>query len=192
MDRELLGSQRVPSRNVSLWDVAAEVARTSSLDHFAERVDVGLAAPLRTAAFFVVLLYALGYFAAILIPGAVAAFFVSAIALLGLVLCWALVLFLGIPFWSTVGAIPVICLAAAWVRTPDWLLGRNTLRAWGKVAAFVVAPMIAMFAGIAIFRITEIPTTVVPESVRDAGSTMTAGGGKPRLRPSLRPPCRRR
>jgi hypothetical protein len=35
-----------------------------------------------------------------------------------------------------------------------------------------------MFAGIAIFRITEIPTTVVPESVRDAGSTMTAGGGQ--------------
>ena len=30
---------------------------------------------------------------------------------------WALVLFLGIPFWWTVGAIPVICLAAAWVRT---------------------------------------------------------------------------
>ncbi len=178
VDRELLGSQRVPSRNVSLWDVAAEVVRTSSLDHFTERVDVGLAAPLRTAAFFVVLLYALGYFAAILIPGSVAAFFVSAITLLGLVLCWALVLFLGIPFWWTVGAIPVICLVAAWVRTPDWLLGRNTWRAWGKVAAFVVVPVIAMFAGIAIFRITEIPATVVPASVREAGSAITAGEGQ--------------
>ena len=69
IDRDLLASQRVPSRTASLRDV-------------------GLAAPLGTAAFFVVLLYAMGYFAAILIPGSVAAFFVSAIALLGLVLCW--------------------------------------------------------------------------------------------------------
>ena len=62
IDRDLLASQRVPSRTASLRDV-------------------GLAAPLGTAAFFVVLLYAMGYFAAILIPGSVAAFFVSAIAL---------------------------------------------------------------------------------------------------------------
>ena len=85
IDRDLLASQRVPSRTASLWDVAAEVASTNSLDHFTGLRDVGLAAPLGTAAFFVVLLYAMGYFAAILIPGSVAAFFVSAIALLGLV-----------------------------------------------------------------------------------------------------------
>jgi hypothetical protein len=175
VDRELLATQRVPSRSASLWDVAADVASTGSLDHYTEQGDVGVAAPLSTAAFFVVLLYALGYFAAILIPGSVAAFFVSAIALLGLALCWAFVLFLGIPFWWTVGAIPVICLVAAWVRTPDWLLGRNTFRAWGKVAAFVVVPLIAMLIGIAVFRVTEIPATVVPESVRGAGSAMVAG-----------------
>ena len=178
VDRELLGSQRVPSRNVSLWNFAAAAASVRSAVHNVEPIVPGVAGPLGVAAFYVVLLYALGYFAGILIPGAVAAFFVSALSLLGLVLCWALVLFLGIPFWWTVGAIPVICLAAAWARTPDWLLGRNTLRAWGKVAAFVVAPMIAMFVGIAIFRIMEIPATVVPESVRDAGSAIPAGGGQ--------------
>ena len=62
---------------------------------------------------------------------------------------------------------------------PDWLLGRNTFRAWGKVAACVVVPlMLAMLIGIAVFRITEIPATVVPESVRDAGSAMIAGEGQ--------------
>jgi hypothetical protein len=177
LDRGLLAGDFLREGNASLWNFAAATASVRSAVHNVDPIDPGVAGPLGVAAFYVVLLYALGYFAGMLIPGAVAAFFVSAISLLGLDLCWALVQFLGIPFWWTVGAIPVICLAAAWARTPDWLLGRNTLRAWGKVATFVVAPMIAMFAGIAIFRITEIPATVVPESVREAGSAIPAGEG---------------
>jgi hypothetical protein len=178
LDRNLLAVDLPRARNASLWYIAAAAASVRSGLHSVEPIAVDIAGPLGVAGFYVVLLYAMGYLAGILIPGAVAAFFVSAIGLLGLVLCWSLVLFLGIPFWWTVGAIPVICLAAAWARTPDWLLGRNTLRAWGKVAAFVVVPLIAMFVGIAIFRITEIPATIMPEAVLDAGSTMNAGPGQ--------------
>ena len=35
-----------------------------------------------------------------------------------------------------------------------------------------------MLIGIAVFRITEIPATVVPESIRDTGSAMNAEGGQ--------------
>ena len=46
-----------------------------------------------------------------------------------LALFWALVAFLRIPFSWTIGLFPLIFLAVAWVRTADWLTGRNEVAA---------------------------------------------------------------
>jgi hypothetical protein len=88
---------------------------------------------------------------------------------LGFACCWAAVAYLQIPFWWTIGLFPVILLAASWVRTGDWLIGRNAPAAWGKVAATLVVPLVCILAATAVFRVIEIPAVAVSRSVLESG-----------------------
>jgi hypothetical protein len=159
-----------PDRMYFLWETAAHTANATF-----DSPETSVMAPLAVAAFHVVLLYALGFLLGLLLPGPILAFFAGAILWLGLAFCWVLVAFLRIPFWWTVGLFPVIFLAVAWVRTSDWLVGRNTPSAWGKVAAVFVLPFIGIFAATAVYRMTEIPAVAIPRAVLESGAVSGSG-----------------
>jgi len=84
---------------------------------------------------------------------------------------------LRIPFWWTIGLFPVIWLAAAWVRTSDWLIGRNGRSARVKAAAVLVVPLIGIIAATIVFRVTEIPAVTIPPAVLESGYVSVAGPG---------------
>jgi hypothetical protein len=163
VDRALRTGPPRASRLASLWDLAAGAAQETF-----DSAPSSVIGPLTVAGFHVVLLYALGSLLALLMPGAIMAFFSGAMLWLGLAFCWAVVAVLGIPFWWTIGLLPVVFFAASWVRTGDWLIGRNTLRAWGKVAATLAVPLACMLAATVVFRVTEIPAVAVPATVLES------------------------
>jgi hypothetical protein len=174
VDRSLLGSGRAviwhPDRMPFLWESAAHTANATF-----DAPETSVMAPLAVAAFHVVLLYALGFLLGLLLPGPILAFFAGAILWLGLAFCWLLVAFLRIPFWWTIGLFPVIFLAVAWVRTSDWLIGRNTLSAGAKAVAVFVIPLVGIFVETAIYRVTEIPAVAVPPAVLESGAVSRPG-----------------
>jgi hypothetical protein len=103
--------------------------------------------------------YCSGQLASILVPRGLVAGFV-AILLTFLVGMWmVLMIGLGIDLWWSAAPIPVVLLLATRVRVGDWLLERNTLRAWGRFAAVLGLPLAALVAGVAAHRVFEIPAT---------------------------------
>ena len=84
-------------------------------------------------------------------------------AFFGLLLSGVLVLWYGLMwlwgvnwFWSVL-PIPLALLLATWLRTPHWLVERNTLRAWLPVALALVIPAAAIFTAVPLYRAYEIP-----------------------------------
>jgi hypothetical protein len=124
--------------------------------------ETNVAVPFAVAAFHVVLLYALGFLLTVLLPGPVVACFAGAIVAVGIAMGWTGVAVLGIPFSWTIGLLPVIFLAVAWLRTSDWLSGRNDVAARVRAAALFVGSLVAILAGIIVFRLTEIPAAAFP------------------------------
>jgi hypothetical protein len=53
--------------------------------------------------------------------------------------------------------IPLVLLFATWLRTPDWILERNTWRGWIRVAAMLALPLAALVVVMALFRVYQIP-----------------------------------
>lgn len=176
VDRTFLADLSFTGRPASLWNFAASTARASF-----DSPETSNLGPLTVTAFHVVLLYSLGLLLGILVSGAVAAFFGGTLLWLALVMCWILVVSIHLPFWSTMGLFPVIFLAVAWVRSADWLVGRNAPRAWGKVAACLLVPLFGLVAASAVYRVMEIPAVAVPEYVIEAKpaseSTHSAAAG---------------
>ena len=69
--------------------------------------------------------------------------------------------------WSVM-PIPAACLAATWMRAPDWIHERNTWRAFLKPAAVLLFPMLVLPPLVAMTRVLEIPKTgpgFAPEEV---------------------------
>ncbi len=84
-------------------------------------------------------------------------------AFFGLLLSGVLALWYGLMwlwsvnwFWSVL-PIPLALLLATWLRTPHWLVERNTLRAWLPVALALVVPVAAIFTAVPLYRAYEIP-----------------------------------
>lgn len=70
-----------------------------------------------------------------------------------------LMVFLGMsPLWSVL-PIAVVFLVATWLRAPDWILRRNTVRGWTVVALGVLVPMSGIAVAVAMTRVEEIPRT---------------------------------
>jgi hypothetical protein len=177
IDRSFLANLLYAAPNVlyagrwpSLWGFAATIA----METFGS-APTSVIAPLAVAAVHIVLLYASGFLLGLLLRGAIAAFFTGAILSLGFAFCWAVFAYLQIPFWWTIGLFPVILLAASWVRTGDWLIGRNAPAAWGKVAATLMVPLVCILAATAVFRAIEIPAVAVPRSVLESGDMSETG-----------------
>ena len=119
----------------TLWQTAHAVAGETFGSPAA-----GPTAVLLVAGVHIVLLYALGFLLALLLPGPIVAVFAGVLVELAVVFGWAVVARLQIPFWWTVGLFPLILLAVGWVRMSDWLIGRGR-SAWWKVAAAFFVPI---------------------------------------------------
>ena len=121
------------------------------------------AAGILVAVVHIVLLYALGFLLALLLPGPIVAVFIGVLIELAVIFGWFIVAQLQIPFWWTIGAVPLILLAVGWVRTSDWVIGRGG-SAWWKVAAVFFVPIAAMAAATVVYRVLEIPAVAFPQA----------------------------
>ena len=110
-----------------------------------------------TALGFLVLAYPAGQLCSMFFSSGILAGFFS--VALTLVLCiWAgLMVGLGVPWLWSVAPIPLVLLLATWVRTPSWLLERNTFRAWLPTALTLAVPAVAIVAGACAHRVYSIP-----------------------------------
>jgi len=118
----------------------------------------GEAVVLIAAAFgFLVLAYPAGQLCSMLFSSGILAGFFS-VALTLLVCIWTgLMVGLGVPWLWSVAPIPVVLLLATWVRTPSWLLERNTLRAWLPTVLTLAVPAAAIVIGACAHRVYSIP-----------------------------------
>jgi hypothetical protein len=162
VDGVLLGNSSPKAQAPSLWRTALNIAG----DTFGTATP-DAAAGILVAVVHIVLLYALGFLLALLLPGPIVAVFTGVLIELAVILGWAVVAQLQIPFWWTIGLFPVILLAVGWVRTSDWVIGRGR-SAWWKVAAVFFVPIAAMTAATVVYRVFEIPAVVVPKAFFEA------------------------
>jgi len=111
--------------------------------------------------------YAAGQFCSMFFrSGILAAVF--GLALAGGLCFWTLLmrsLYLSL-FW-TVLPIPLALVAATRLRTADWILHRNTLRAWWRPACLVLASTSAVLAAVPWMRVNNIPA--MPQPILSAG-----------------------
>jgi hypothetical protein len=140
-----------------LWEMVRSTVETTF-----HLTDPGVLAVLGMGLFAVLLLYALGHALSVAIPSAMTALVVALIGWLIVAILWAVGAGLEIPFWWTIAVFPWIFLLAGWVRTRDWLVDRNSLASWGRVALSVVVPLFLMFCGIAAYRVVQIPAVTLP------------------------------
>jgi hypothetical protein len=86
---------------------------------------------------------------------------------------WAwLMFFWGINWFWSVFPIPIVLLAASWLRTDDWLLERNSIGNWSCFALTLLLPLGVIFLGMVLHRIFEIPSVQLePLPVRYIGSS---------------------
>ena len=88
---------------------------------------------------------------------------------------WAALMFLTQISWLwSVVPVPLLMLLATRLRTPGWLLERNTLRAWLKPLSVVILPMIGTIVGVCMYRVYEIPYVDPPFSVEEFTRPATA------------------
>jgi hypothetical protein len=141
----------------SLWAFAHEAAKETFL------VDpAGFAASLAILLFATVLLYALGNLLSLAIPSAMTSVVLGLIGWVAIAVVWLLVTEFQIPFWWTILLFPPIFLLTGWLRTRYWLIDRNSLAAWSRVAASLVVPLFVICCAVAVFRVVQIPAASLP------------------------------
>jgi hypothetical protein len=70
---------------------------------------------------------------------------------------WGLMMFWQVPWiWSAL-PLPLAFLLATRLRTANWLLERNTLRAWLLPALILLLPTVALVTAVPLYRIHQIP-----------------------------------
>jgi hypothetical protein len=154
-DQLLLRPFRGPEPQ-SLWQIAERMAieTFNPPAHFATTFGV--------VVFHVLLIYSLGELLSLVIPSVMTSLVVGLIGWVGLAILWYLAAYFEVPFWWTIALIPLIFLFASWVRTHDWFVDRNSLAAWRRFAASLVLPLLAIWCGVAIFRVVQIPAVSLP------------------------------
>jgi hypothetical protein len=106
---------------------------------------------------YVVCAYTAGQFASMFFrSGLLAGFF--ALVFSGCLLGWsALMLRFGVPWIWSIAPIPVILLAATWLRAPHWMLERNGLKGWLGTVGWLVGTVGLLLAAVVTYRVVEIP-----------------------------------
>ncbi len=126
---------------------------------------------------FVLVAYASGQlFSMFIRSGIIAAVF--SVILTGLIFYWAAATtyVLDLSWWWSVAPLPLAFLLATWLRAPDWLEERNTLRAWIGPALAIAIPTIAILAAVPPVRIYGVPK--VDPGVSPIGANSTPAGAE--------------
>ncbi len=164
-------------------NLAGSVTVMKMLDHFARdsvQDVISIAwkyAVARNAAFlalgYVVLGLAAGQFCSMFLRSSLLAGLFS-IVLTAILVAWcALMWFWGVPWLWSVVPIPVVLLLATRLRTRDWLLERNTPRAWLRPAVAMFLPAAALFVAVPAYRVYTIPDVDPGFSVEEFNRAMT-------------------
>ncbi|MHC4401719.1 MAG: hypothetical protein ACYTG0_18770 [Planctomycetota bacterium] len=101
--------------------------------------------------------FACGQLASMFFRSGVLAGFLS-LVLAGLLCVWAgLMRFLGVPWLCSVLPIPAVLFGATWLRSPHWMLERNTVKGWLRVGVSLVVPAVVVFGSVIAYRVYSIP-----------------------------------
>ncbi len=160
--------------SVTVMEAMSHFARDSVQDVFSIAWKYAVA---RNAAFlalgYVVLGLAAGQFCSMFLRSSLLAGLFS-IVLTAILVAWcALMWFWGVPWLWSVVPIPVVLLLATRLRTRDWLLERNTPRAWLRPAVAMFLPAAALFAAVPVYRVYTIPNVDPGFSVEEFNRAMT-------------------
>ena len=106
--------------------------------------------------------FAVGQLASLLIPRAVTSMLVGVLAMGVAVGWWCVISIWRVPL--LIGVCPVLLglLAASWGRMSDWLEERSGWRRWLRLVTTALAPMLVAFAGMATYRVYEVPLVELP------------------------------
>ena len=107
--------------------------------------------------FIALLGLASGQFCSMLFRNGFLAAFFSLLLTSGLALWSGLMWVWGVNWIWSILPIPLALLLATSLRTPHWLVDRNTLRAWVPVGLVLVVPAVILFTAVPLFRAHEIP-----------------------------------
>jgi hypothetical protein len=101
--------------------------------------------------------FAVGQFCSMILRSPILAAFLSLV--LSVVLAaWMFIVFAWqLNAWLFVAPIILAFFLATWLRAPDWIEGRNSLRAWLKPLAAVLVPLAAMALCLPTARLAQIP-----------------------------------
>ncbi|MFH1924780.1 MAG: hypothetical protein ABIP48_33440, partial [Planctomycetota bacterium] len=123
---------------------------------------------------FVILAYAAGQLTSMLFSSGILAGVVG-VALAVFLSFWSgLMLFLGVPWLWSVVPIPLVLLLATWLRTPHWLLERNTLKAWLPTALALALPAVVIVASVCAYRVYSVPVVDLGFDPEQFGKPATA------------------
>lgn len=117
----------------------------------------GLASSAGLVLGLVILAYAAGQLSSMFVSSGILAGTFS-VMLAALLYCWAgLMAVLDVPWLWSVAPIPLALLLATWLRTPHWLLERNTLRAWLPTVLALAVPTVAIATSVCMYRVYSVP-----------------------------------
>lgn len=107
---------------------------------------------------YVAVSYSIGQFVSLLLSRTVTAGFIGFV-LNCLFLSWIWLMDAArVPLVWSVGAIPLVLLAATLLYSKDWMLQRHGARVWLRLASvLLLVPAMPLVAGVAAFRVWEIP-----------------------------------
>jgi hypothetical protein len=154
-----------------LWDIARFTAHATFENDYVgtpQNSDGNTPAILAIVFFDVVMLYSIGALCAAIIPSTLSALVIAIIGWLGLCFYWTGAAALGLVAWWSLGILPLVFLFAAWVRTRDWLVDRNSLAAWGRAALSLALPLTAIAGTIVVYRVVQIPPVTLPLEVQQS------------------------
>jgi hypothetical protein len=105
------------------------------------------------------LAYSIGQLSSMTIRSEILSVFVALI-LSFVVAIWMAALFAWrLPGWLFLFPLFAGFMLASWLRAPDWIVGRNTLRSWLKPALAVALPLLLIAVLLPPVRMTQIPIT---------------------------------
>lgn len=123
---------------------------------------------------YVALSYSVGQFLSLLLPRAVTAVFIG-LVLNSLSAAWLFfMVYLQVPLVWSVGTIPLVLMAATLLRSHDWMLERNSVRGWLQLTSGLLAAALLLVAGVAAYRVWEVPWRGPGFDVADPSQRATA------------------
>jgi ABC-type transport system involved in multi-copper enzyme maturation permease subunit len=105
----------------------------------------------------IALTYAAGQACAMFVRSTVLAITFAGVASAALCSLTLLLAILRVPLAWSMAPVPLILLGATWLRAPDWLLERTSLRARVQAFASIVIPLGIITSAVIAYRINEIP-----------------------------------